>query len=68
MWSPVLQERYEREAQGHQGAKPNNLQATETDGQTDSNGVQVLPEAGTKGEESAEGAADRLELVRWGCG
>ncbi|XP_061114696.1 GRIP1-associated protein 1 isoform X2 [Conger conger] len=63
----VLQERYEREAQGHRGAESNDLQATETDGQTDSNGVQVHPEAGPKGEESAEGGADRLEQMETKC-
>ncbi|KAJ8265064.1 hypothetical protein COCON_G00141630 [Conger conger] len=63
----VLQERYEREAQGHRGAESNDLQATETDGQTDSNGVQVHPEAGPKGEESAEGGSDRLEQMETKC-
>ncbi|KAG5838857.1 hypothetical protein ANANG_G00228090 [Anguilla anguilla] len=64
----ALQERYEKDTQTHRGAEPNDLQATETDGQTDSNGVQAHPEAGTEGEESAEGgASDRLEQMETKC-
>ncbi|XP_035237946.1 GRIP1-associated protein 1 isoform X2 [Anguilla anguilla] len=64
----ALQERYEKDTQTHRGAEPNDLQASETDGQTDSNGVQAHPEAGPEGEESAEGgASDRLEQMETKC-
>ncbi|XP_064156313.1 GRIP1-associated protein 1 [Anguilla rostrata] len=64
----ALQERYEKDTQTHRGPEPNDLQASETDGQTDSNGVQAHPETGPEGEESAEGgASDRLEQMETKC-
>ncbi|KAJ8371299.1 hypothetical protein SKAU_G00113270 [Synaphobranchus kaupii] len=58
----ALQGRYEREVQSLRGAEPNDLNASETDGQTDSNGVQAHAEPGAKGEEPAVGGTERLEM------
>ncbi|KAJ8257747.1 hypothetical protein GJAV_G00189240 [Gymnothorax javanicus] len=61
----ALQERYE--VQAHSSAESNNLQALETDRRTDSNGIPAHPAAGSQGEESAEGAADKLEQMEAKC-
>ncbi|KAG7472682.1 hypothetical protein MATL_G00111630 [Megalops atlanticus] len=63
----ALQERYEREVQSQRGVEANDLKASETDGSADSNGVQVHTEVGGKREESAEGAADKLEQAEAKC-
>ncbi|XP_036389150.1 GRIP1-associated protein 1 isoform X1 [Megalops cyprinoides] len=63
----ALQERYEREVQSQRGVEANDLKASETDGPADSNGVQVHTEAGGRREESAEGAADKLEQAEAKC-
>ncbi|KAJ8395088.1 hypothetical protein AAFF_G00035440 [Aldrovandia affinis] len=63
----ALQGRYEKEVQSCRGEDANDLNDSETDGQTDSNGVQLHSEASAEGEESAEGASDRLEQTDAKC-